>query len=265
MSLDRREEKALARWRVPRSTVFNRALTALVVGTSRFIMQGMNRLEIEGAEKFEALCSRGGRGLLTFSNHVSLFDDPLLLCNLRLPLYPEIRWVGSDAINFFGSPLKAFIFTAGKCVPLVRGAGLDQPGFDFLGDRLKEGAWVHMFPEGGRTRDRQALLSHPFKPGIGRLIVEARPVGLPFYHFGMHEVLPLGTKLPRWRKTVKLVFGEPIDYYGVIDEICSREGFEEKGPRQWDALTRHTYETLRVLELRVHPAALSAKAKEAAR
>src|SRR5207245_612976 len=176
MLLEEREQKALARWTPARNTLYNRTLTALVVGTSRFIMRAVNSLTIEGAERFEGLLSRGDRGLLTFSNHVSLFDDPFLVSNLRLPGYSEIRWVGADALNFFGSRMMAHIFSAGKCVPIVRGAGLEQPGLDYLRDRLLEGGWVHMFPEGGRTRDPNGLLSQPFKAGIGRLMAEARPI-----------------------------------------------------------------------------------------
>ncbi len=256
MSLARQEEKALSRWKPAGDTWFNRCLTSIVVSLSRFIMRGMNSLEIEGGDAFQALLSRGERGLLTFSNHVSLFDDPLLLCNLRLPRYPQIRWVASDAINFFGSPWKAFIFNAGKCVPIVRRAGLEQPGLDFLRDRLNEGGWVHIFPEGGRTRDPNALLSHPFKTGIGRLMAETRPIGLPFYHYGMHQVLPLGSKLPRLGKKVRLVFGEPIDGGQLVDELGASDA---KGPRLWESLTARLYKMLRQLELVTHPLATAAE------
>lgn len=250
MSLEEREEKAVARWRPAADTWFNRFLAFAVVSLSRFIMGGMNSLIVVGADRYEALLSRGDRGLLTFSNHVSLFDDPLLLSCLRLPRYAEIRWVGADAINFFGSPLTARIFNAGKCVPIVRGAGLDQRGLDFLCDRLNEGAWVHIFPEGGRTRDSKALVTTPFKTGIGRLIAETRPIALPFYHYGMHEVLPVGSKVPRLRKKVRLVFGQPVDCVRLIDEMT-----EKQGTRLWDALTARSYEMLRGLELSVHPQA----------
>lgn len=76
---------------------------------------------------------------------MSLFDAPLIVANLVSPRYEALRWVGADAINFFGSRVKSWLFTAGKCVPVVRGTGLDQPGFRFLVDRLKQGDWVHIF------------------------------------------------------------------------------------------------------------------------
>ncbi|MGH2668579.1 MAG: lysophospholipid acyltransferase family protein [bacterium] len=265
MSMSEREERALRRWTPPGDTRFNRFLTNSVVSLSRGIMRGLNSLSVENAGAYSALIERRERGLLTFSNHVSLFDDPLLLANLELPAYGGIRWVGADAINFFGSGWKAFIFRAGKCVPIVRGAGFDQPGFYFLRDRLNEGAWVHIFPEGGRTRDPQALLTAPFKPGIGRLMVETRPIALPFYHYGMHEVLPVGTKTPRARKKVRILFGEPVDCDALISELDRNDGGALSGPRLWEALTAACEESLRALQAELNPAATVTAEPEEAR
>ncbi|HEU4760535.1 MAG TPA: lysophospholipid acyltransferase family protein [Dehalococcoidia bacterium] len=249
MSIDRREEAAVRRWQ-PGQRWYHPLIAAAVINLSKLVMRGMNTLAIEGSERFQTLQQRGGRGLLTFGNHVSLFDDPLLVSNFGLGRYRDVRWVAADALNFFGSPFKAWLFTAGKSVPIVRGAGIEQPGLRFLRERLEEGAWVHVFPEGGRTRDRRALMTHPFKAGIGRLMAEARPLALPFYHYGMHAVLPVGAKLPRRGKTVRLVFGETID----CDEPWVREaGRGEEGPRLWEALAERAYEALRELELGVNP------------
>ena len=135
MSLEKREQAAVARWK-PGRRWYHPLVAALVIRTSKFVMTRMNTLEIEGMERFEQLRQDRGRGLLTYSNHVSLFDDPILVSNFSLPRYEEIRWTATDAINFFGSRPKAWLFTAGKAVPIVRGAGLDQPGFHFLRERL---------------------------------------------------------------------------------------------------------------------------------
>jgi monolysocardiolipin acyltransferase len=258
MALSRDEERALSRWRSPSNNLYNRALAVGVIATSRLIMRVMNRLKIENEDVFdETQATRGERGLLSFSNHVSIFDDPLLIANLKLGPYAKIRWIAADALNFFGSPLKAHIFNAGKAVPIVRGAGIDQPGFFFLRDRLKEGGWVHIFPEGGRTRDPLHRLSAPFRAGVGRLIAEANPIALPIYHYGMHQVLPRGAKLPRFGKRVRMVIGEPIDFSeGGSDESV---GASELRPAEvWEALTTRCYEALRQMESRFHPDALRA-------
>ncbi|HSP56222.1 MAG TPA: lysophospholipid acyltransferase family protein, partial [Dehalococcoidia bacterium] len=204
------EQRALGRWR-PGVRWYHPAIAFLVIRLSRLIMRRMNRLDIEGVERFDDLHIRGARGLLTFSNHVSMFDDPLLLANLGLPKYSEVRWVAADALNFFGSPWKAWLFTAGKAVPVIRGAGINQPGLMFLLERLKAGEWVHIFPEGKRTRKPVGRMSDDLKSGIGMLMAEALPIALPFYHHGMHDILPVGSLRPRRGKRVRLVFGEPID------------------------------------------------------
>ncbi len=194
-----------------------------MVAVSRGVMRGMNSLRFEGRERWDALFGgrgggawtrEGGRGLLSVSNHVSLFDDPLLISNLGATAYGEVRWIAADHINFFGSSAKGWLFSAGKCVPIIRGGGLEQPGFDFLRGRLLAGDWVHIFPEGGRSREAGGRLQRPLKVGVGRLMREACPVVMPFYHSGMHRVLPIGARVPRWGQEVVVRFGSPT----VIDE-----------------------------------------------
>lgn len=254
MPLSRKEEKALARWRPATDNPVNRFMAFICINLSKFILTKMNSLEIEGIERFAALRERGGRGLLTFSNHVSLFDDPMLPSTFPLGKWEEIRWIATDALNFYSTRPTAFIFSGGKGVPVVRGAGFNQPGFEFLRDRLGEGRWVHIFPEGGRTRRERALLSEQFKPGLGRLIAETKPIGLPFYHTGMGEVLPIGAKVPRRGKRVRVVFGEAVDYNeALVAEIAGQDEASQRGPKLWEALTDHAYEVLSGLERSVRP------------
>jgi monolysocardiolipin acyltransferase len=246
----------VARWQ-PARRWHHPLLATLVIATSRFITNTLNTLTIEGLERFEAVRERSGRGLLTFSNHVSLFDDPLLPANFAPRRYEEIRWVAADAINFFSTAPKAWLFTAGRCVPTVRGAGVDQPGYRFLGERLAEGSWVHIFPEGGRTRDPDALMTRPLKLGIGRLVAETAPVTLPFYHYGMHRVLPVGAKVPRRGHEVRLVFGEPMEWTAdrLHDVARQRNVPSEEGEALWEALADWAYHQLRRLEEGVNPMA----------
>ena len=249
MALTRKEEKALARWRPAEDNFVNRTMRFICTNLSKFVLTKMNSLEIQGVEKFEALKERGSRGLLTFSNHTGLFDDPMLPSTFPLGSYDEIRWVATDALNFFSTRLTAFVFSGGKGVPVVRGAGFNQPGFAFLRDRLEEGHWVHIFPEGGRTRREDGLLSKEFKPGVGRLIAETNPIGLPFYHYGMQDVLPIGAKVPRWGKKVRLMFGDAIDFNKeLVGQIAGSDEANQHGSGLWDALTGYTHEVLSDLE-----------------
>jgi monolysocardiolipin acyltransferase len=166
-----------------------------------------------------------------------------------------VRWIGADALNFFGSPFKAWLFTAGKAAPVVRGAGIEQPGMHLLRERLLAGDWVHTFPEGGRTRDPEARMSPAFKAGVGWLIAETRPIALPLYHYGIHEVLPVGATRPRSGHRVRLAFGAALD----CDEAWVREtakrrtGAEPAGPALWEALAAETHDVLAAMERTIHP------------
>ena len=253
-----REQAAVARWK-PGRHWYNPLMAAMTIRLCKFILTTMNTLVIDGEERFDALRERGGRGLLTYSNHVSLFDDPLITGCLRLGSYETLRWTATDALNFFSNRPKAWLFTVGKGVPVVRGSGSAQTGLGFLVERLREGQWVHIFPEGGRTRDPQSLMTPAFKPGIGRLMAEARPLVLPFYHHGMREVLPIGARRPRRGKTVHVLFGEAYD---AADDVRERtEGDAALSGRALsEALAARAHERLRSLELRLHPAAADVEA-----
>ena len=185
-------------------------MTPVVVGLCRLIVEGLNDLEMVNREAFDA-ARASGRPLLTFSNHVSLFDDPWLVASFAGWQWGSARWCATDALNFFSNPVSARFFSFGRGVPIVRGAGLDQPGMTFLMERLRSvGEWVHIFPEGGRSRDPQHLRV-PLKSGIGHLAARTRPLLLPFHHTGMERVLPIGSRVPRVGHPIRLVFGEAVD------------------------------------------------------
>lgn len=243
-TLDARARAAISRFR-PADGALSSAVIRFSAAVGRWIMTRRNRTVIEGIDRFLAAQSRGGRGLLTFSNHVSLLDDPLLIACLPLGAPDTVRWVAADAFNFFGGPLRGAFFGAGRCVPIVRGAGEDQPGFAFLRDRLLAGEWVHIFPEGGRTRDEGARMRRAFKSGIGRLLDETRPLALPFYHEGMQRVLPIGARLPARGQLVRLRFGEIVDCDAAFVDATSGE---HRGRARWESLAGWAHGVLRRLE-----------------
>ena len=85
-------------------------------------------------------------------------------------------------------------------LPVERGAGLDQFGMQLAQSRLAAGEWVHLFPEGTRSRDGRM---QPVRKGVGWLVASAAAAGsppplvLPFVHSGMEHILPKGAALPK--------------------------------------------------------------------
>ncbi len=249
MELQPREREAIGRWH-PGNTRTNRLIAWLVIRLSQHVMTRWNHLSVDGLDRLNALQHRGDRGLLTFSNHVSRLDDPLLVCNFGLAAMPydRIRWVAADALKLFNRRLSGFIFSAGKCVPIVRGGGLDQPGLHFLSQQLREGAWVHIFPEGGASRDPEGWLRQPFKTGIGRLIAEAKPLTLPFYHLGMQHVAP-HRKAPQRGHHVRVLFGQPTH----CDDRFQAQFAGDEPLQTWERITEWSHDSLQALESQLRP------------
>jgi hypothetical protein len=126
----------------------------------------------------------------------------------------------------------------------------------YLSDRLAAGDWVHLLPEGGRTRDPEARMGPAFKAGIGMLIAEAKPLALPFYHYGMQAVLPVGAVRPRAGNHVRMVFGEVTDCNDAwLSEVAGRHGSgAEDSAALWRAIAAETHAAVAGIERVVHPA-----------
>ena len=137
----------------------------------RFVMNTYGRYEIIQDEQYKnflyaAITARREqqqqqqsfppRGLLTVSNHRSLFDDPgILSCLLPLPIAVQPhhqRWGICSQEYCFNDALpilcKAYI-GAGQVLPICRGNGINQQLLLDFGRHLANGEWCHVFPEGG--------------------------------------------------------------------------------------------------------------------
>lgn len=150
--------------------------------------------------------------LITFSNHISCIDDPVIWASLLPFSYyatqtESVRWSAAAVEICFSKPWHSTFFSLGKTFPIIRGEGIKQPAMDFALALLKYNQWLHLFPEGRVMRDEnQKALSNKdrgyiFKWGISKLILDylnsSHPFSrsmriLPFYHLGMDEILPVG-------------------------------------------------------------------------
>lgn len=134
-----------------------------------------------------------------------------------------MRWSLAAHDICFTTPHHASFFTHGKCVPVVRGAGVYQNAVDFCIEQLSKGKWVHVFPEGKVNMTKEDMR---LKWGVGRMIYESpiTPIVIPIWHIGMDDVLP--NEPPyylRLRKNLTFNYGRPIDFTNLLEKLRLRK------------------------------------------
>ncbi|KAG6454315.1 hypothetical protein O3G_MSEX008634 [Manduca sexta] len=160
-----------------------------------------------------------------------------------------MRWSLAAHDICFTNALHSCFFALGKCVPVVRGAGVYQPAMDFCVERLSRGEWVHIFPEGRVNVDKEHIR---FKWGVGRLIADSAqaPLVVPVWHEGMDQVLPnCEPYLLKFRKRVFLNVGEPIQIHHLLERLRKSNASEEETRK---AITDRIQEELLRLRDRTH-------------
>jgi monolysocardiolipin acyltransferase len=155
------------------SPPWSRSHTPFLLSCARFISIGATTLAIrllmntygqydivqdEFYESFmqSVLHRDGDQGLITISNHRSLFDDPGIVSCL-LPLHIAIqpkynRWGICSQEYCFNDALPGIVkgyIGAGQVLPICRGGGINQKLLLDFGRHLASGEWCHIFPEGG--------------------------------------------------------------------------------------------------------------------
>lgn len=130
----------------------------------------------------------------------------------------NLRWTLCATDRCFRNPVTSAFFKCVKVLPVSRGEGIYQKGMDVAIAKLNRGGWVHIFPEGSRSRDGGRTMGS-IKRGTARLVLDADNPAMvvPFVHVGMQEIMPIGATLPRIGKTVTILVGDPIDFTDVRD------------------------------------------------
>ncbi|XP_011036866.1 PREDICTED: tafazzin [Populus euphratica] len=223
-------------------------------------MHGLNRVQVYGVEKLhDALLHRPkNKPLLTVSNHVASVDDPFIIASLLPPSVlmdaQNLRWTLCASDRCFKNPVSSAFFQSVKVLPVARGEGIYQKGMDMAIAKLNSGSWVHIFPEGSRSRDGGKTMGSS-KRGVGRLILDADtvPLVIPFVHTGMQEIMPMGATLPRIGKRVTVLLGDPIHF----DDILGAEGDENiSRGKMYDAVASRIGQRLQQLKVQVEKLAL---------
>ncbi|XP_046841602.1 tafazzin-like isoform X2 [Xenia sp. Carnegie-2017] len=197
----------------------------IIAGTAIFTkiwLGWLNTKHVYNLEYLEETFARNkDTPLLTVTNHISCFDEPLIwgMLKWRYVLNANlVRWaIGADEMCFYTWLLSQF-FSKGKVIPVIRGNGIYQKGMNFAIDRLNDGQWVHLFPE-GRVNESGKMLR--LKWGVGRLIVESSkmPIVIPFWQLGLNDVLPNKSPyIPKIGKHVTINIGKPMFFNDIMTE-----------------------------------------------
>ncbi|KAL0582519.1 hypothetical protein ABG067_007601 [Albugo candida] len=249
---------------------------------SKMYLHVLNRLTCDGNEVLlENLKNRPkGKALLTVSNHTATVDDPGIFAGI-LPwsfLTPSrIRWsLCSQEYCYTKGRLASTLFYSAKTLPIKRGAGINQELLHDIFERIQDGQWVHIFPEGKITQDgslggREGLDRDKIgrlKWGVGKLIARAdtTPVVIPIYHVNMNKLMPQDENnevinvLPRANNHVFVRVGQPIDFEDLFREY-EKERVKASNAASWDseekekilysAITRRIEEALLNLEQQI--------------
>lgn len=225
----------------------------LIGNVCHAFMHGLNYTEVYGAEKLqEAIKNRPkGQPLITVSNHVASVDDPLVISSVLPPRLlldaKSIRWTLCATDRCFTNPVTSAFFHCVKVLPVARGDGIFQKGMDMALSKLNRGDWVHIFPEGSRSRDGGKTIGTA-KRGIGRLVLDAErmPLVVPFVHSGMQEVMPIGSQFPHVSKKVVVLVGDPIKVDDLF-MVSKEQGFSEG--KLYDAISLRVGERLKELKI----------------
>lgn len=173
----------------------------------------------------------------------------------------------------FTNKMHSSFFMYGKCIPVVRGAGVYQPAIDLCIEKLKLGDWVHVFPEGKVNMEKERMR---LKWGVGRILYDTYPiiptiipiwvcvfftVGLSgvilanssidivLQHIGMDALLPnFAPYYFRLNSKLTFNFGNPIDltetlktiFDKKIDEIEARRLLTDEIQKELDVLQKET-------------------------
>ncbi|KAL5288945.1 TAZ family protein [Megaselia abdita] len=231
---------------------FASVITIAAVGIfSKLILVFFNKTKIYNRQRLVDLVGKRSKGtpLVTISNHHSCFDDPGLWGTLPFRTccsHKKIRWSLAAHDICFTNKYHSLFFMFGKCIPVIRGAGVYQPAVDLCIQKLNLGDWVHIFPEGKVNMTKEFLR---YKWGIGRIIYESTkiPIILPVYHLGMDDVLPnVEPYIFKTGRNVVMNIGKPIDLSHLILDLKDRNVPEPEARKIITDALQNEMEKLRV-------------------
>ena len=153
-------------------------------------------------------------GAILASNHLAFCDS------IFLPLaVPRQVYFLAKSDYFTGTGIQGAVsrwfFTAVGQLPLDRSGGAkSQASLDGGAQKLQEGGYLGIYPEGTRSPDGRGYRA---KLGVARLALTQRVPVVPVGQIGNNDFQPSGSNQINLRKngkkvTIRTVIGEPLDF-----------------------------------------------------
>lgn len=159
---------------------------------------------------------------LLLSNHQTMIDSFLVgLCEFypQSLIYPAlIPWNPAAAENFYRTPVLAWLADNWKCIRVK--IGRRDSTVLYKMKRALSCSPLTLFPEGTRSRNGEIGKG---RGGAGLVILENSPTVIPVCIDGVHKILPIGAKFPRFFKRIYVYYGRPVD----LSEFAHREKNKE--------------------------------------
>ncbi len=183
------------------------------------------RTLVEGLERVTALDPPAG--VVQATNHRSFFDQYVAMLpywELRIP-FARRMYFPVRSNFFYERPLGVvvnFLIGGGAMYPPIfrdrSKAALSADAVDrMIGFLSRPGSFIGVHPEGTRGKGPDPYQLLPAQPGIGQIVLRARPLVIPCFINGLSNdiVEAIGsTYRPEIRRTnpVIIVYGDPVDY-----------------------------------------------------
>lgn len=159
------------------------------------------------------------------ANHYSYFDIPVIIAAVPQP----IRFMAK--VSLFKVPIFGWAMRRAGFIPIDRkNRRTAVKSFDLAAERIRKGNTIVVFPEEGRSRNRQM---RPFQRGGFLLALKSELPILPLAIDGTYDVYRVGAKrITPGRVTIKV--GEPITTAGR--SVREKEQLAEQSRAQIEAM-----------------------------
>jgi len=164
----------------------------------KLIMRLFFRLEVRGIENIpEPPC-------IIAANHASYLDGFAVGAGVPLGFFKKLYFVGVQ--QYFTGRATSLFGRLAHVIPIDPDAHL-QNALKLSSYVLRNGMYLLIFPEGGRTFDGEVM---PFKKGIGILSHRLGMSVIPAKIEGTYDILPRGTARVRSGR-IRITFGRPVE------------------------------------------------------